>query len=85
MSEQLVVWEELAQASSNDTSAIELPIFMRDVETLDGEELYPEYGGVSIKRNIRFPIRAPFFERLGFHLQTYVFPFPFVEFPFSKF
>lgn len=72
MSEQLVVWEELAQATSNDSSALEIPIFMRDVETLDGEELYPEYGGVSIKRNIRFPIRAPFFDRLAFHLQTYV-------------
>ena len=72
MSEQLVVWEELSQVSSNDSSAIELPIFMRDVETLDGEELYPEYDGVSIKRNIRFPIRAPLFERLAFHLQTFV-------------
>ena len=53
MSEQLVVWEELAQVSSNDSSSIELPIFMRDVETLDGEELYPEYGGVSIKRTLK--------------------------------
>ncbi|CBY16318.1 unnamed protein product [Oikopleura dioica] len=76
MSEQLVVWEELAQATSNDSSALEIPIFMRDVETLDGEELYPEYGGVSIKRNIRFPIRAPFFDRLAFHLQTARFPIP---------
>ena len=72
MSEQLVVWEELAQVSSNDSSSIELPIFMRDVETLDGEELYPEYGGVSIKRNIRFPIQVPLFERLTFYLQTLV-------------
>ena len=45
--------EELAQVSAKDSSAIELPNFMRDEETLDGEELYLEYGGVSIKQTLK--------------------------------
>ena len=70
--QSLVNWQETLLSDEREVARVAVPVFVRDVDAY-GERFHPEISGVSIQRNLRFPIKLPFCERLSFLLQRSVY------------
>merc|ERR1712050_508080 len=68
-------WDETLLKDEKGKTCVQIPIFVRDIDEY-GEKFYPEICGGSIYRNLKFPLKLPFCERLSFLLQTSRLPIP---------